>query len=305
MAKKKPSRQPSNKPTAPRTASATLAPIRSALPVLAASRRAALRSLFTDAQCEAWGAKTKSMDVHADGSRFALVIVKTLSKRPDDVDGYSLARAAYLVECLDALATAIAEQKGGEHAAANADTLRAAAEKTAAKVARKLRRKLRAIAGGNPERLRAIALRGAVKDHDAKATCEGLAGLAEEWLGDKSLAELAQEARLGAADVAAGKGAAQALGAAREGKTLGGRDGQRDTPPVNRAEGRVLREMRWAMDCFGDAHEDDSTIPLLVPSAATRAVLATKHAAEEETVVAPPPPQQQQQPDGVQRAPKP
>ncbi len=268
----------------PAAVSADLSEIRVMLPVLSAHRRAALRSLYTEEQCEQWGAKTKSSGVYDDGCRFALVITPSLNKRPDAVVGYTLNRAAWMVECLDSLSTEIAKQNGGTHVAKNAVTLRAAAEVAASKVIRKLRRKLRAVAGGDETNRKAIADGTSSRDHDLVTTLTGLASTAKSWMASKDAhtKELVDEAKLSDADTASAEGAAKALRAAREGKTLGGIDSDRDTPPVNRAEGRVLREMRWAMECFEEAHEEDSTIPKLVPSAATRSVLAPTRTSEDD-----------------------
>ncbi len=50
----------------------------------------------------------------------------------------------------------------------------------------------------------------------------------------------------------------------------------RDLPAVNRAEGRVLLEMRGAMRIFAKANEKSRDVPRLVPGKATRAVLAPR-----------------------------
>ncbi len=49
-----------------------------------------------------------------------------------------------------------------------------------------------------------------------------------------------------------------------------------DTPPVNRAEGRVLLEMRHAMAEFARANALNKSVPKLVPGAGTRSVLGAK-----------------------------
>jgi hypothetical protein len=269
-----------------------LTPIREQLVTLTSAQRGAFQSLYTEEQCEAWGTKTKSQGVYDDGCRFALVASTTIFKRPTIVIGYSPARLAYLVECLDELATQIAAQKGDSHVASNAAALRAAAEISVSKATRTLRRKLKAIAGGLPVKRKTIANAASSRDHDVGQTLKGLAGLASDWLAstDAHVKVLVKDAALTDADVAAANGAVAALRAAREGKTLGGVDSDRDTPAVNRIEGRVLREMKWAMDCFDEAHEDDSTIARLVPSAATRAVLAPTRGEEDDDAPPAPPP---------------
>ena len=115
---------------------------------------------------------------------------------------------------------------------------------------------------------------------DRKArSLTALADLAESWQERPTDAAkaLVASVELSPCDVEAARAAAKALlAAASEEPQSSGRISVRDLPTVNRAEGRVLLEMRIAMRFFERAHRENSIVPKLVPGPATRAVLAPR-----------------------------
>ena len=78
------------------------------------------------------------------------------------------------------------------------------------------------------------------------------------------------------AEVQAAETAAATLVQATTGKTLEGAVIVRDSPAVNRIEGRVLLEMRAAMRVFSKANALNKHIPKLVPGEATRGALISR-----------------------------
>jgi hypothetical protein len=250
------------------------------LPALSNAERRAFEAQFSAAKCDAMGGRTKSEGVLREVREHAAVIAKALRKHPGELRRYGRARFAWLLTCIAALDDARDAQLAadGSPRAARDRIVRVTA---AAKVAREdLLDALTTIAEGHEADEQALAAAaGSVTGTFALLrSLRGLALLGREWLGRDSeeAKALAASVSLSLADLDVAEEAADALEVASGDRTMEGRITFRDTPSVNRAEGRVLLELRLAMRAFARAHERNKEIPALYPGGATRGVLRRK-----------------------------
>jgi hypothetical protein len=253
------------------------------LPHLTDIQRTAFRGQFSHALCDELGARTKAEEVHQEALSWASVINATLRAHPHAVRRYSLARFAWLLECLRDLGAALEEQRAAQ-GGAGASRHRAERVKATAEAVRgEILLVLSTLAGGDPvESKKLDEATGTAETPEAIARSLGaLADLAESWQERPTDAAKALVASvdLSPCDVEAARAAAAALTATVAEKPQGGGGGRssaQDLPTVNRAEGRVLLEMRIAMRFFERAHRENRIVPRLVPGPATRAVLAPR-----------------------------
>jgi hypothetical protein len=227
------------------------------LPALDEKRRRAYRAAFTDAQCLAWGEKTKASNVLADGERAVGALLPALKK--SGVTGYSLARFTWVVQLLIDLEDAIANQAGaddqGQRGARNA----AVTVATAAR--RKLVAGLSSIAGGDAGLRKAIADRNedSRTPHVLESSLTGLLQLALQWRRTEHGEVLADDAGLTDAFLSSVSAVVESLRQANE-VTYGENSG-RDSAETNLVEGRVLRELAFARHALAEARSLGETVP--------------------------------------------
>jgi hypothetical protein len=250
------------------------------LPALTDLERSAFQAQFSDEQCDALGAKTKSEAVFKDGLGFASTISGALAKGPRLVRRYGAARLAWLLECLALLDERRAEQASGK--GGGAVVLKATAESAMAKareVHDDLAATLETLIGGHE--IDGAALDDARSDASTPAkmvdSLQALAKIGDGWLRrtDGESKALVASVDLTRGDVDLAWATAAALKDATDRATGKRVTGDRDSQPVNRIEGRVLLEMRLAMRLFEKARDANKSVPGLVPGPGTRSVLAS------------------------------
>lgn len=260
---------------------AVAAQLLSTLEPLTNAQRMAFFRLFSAAKCDELGAKTKSGAVVKDSVEWAPIIAKALGKYPVDLRRYGKARFAWLLECILALVDARAAQEveGGSVPDVRAGAARAL--ETAKNARAELVDALETLQEGDAVAQKALTTAASALRNDDEAladSVQAVATLARGWLGRTDAESRALVASVGLAlgEVESAENAAAALGAAVGAKTFAGRLEFRDSPVVNRAEGRVLCEMRTAMRLFASAHDRNKLVPKLVPGPGTRHILG-KH----------------------------
>jgi hypothetical protein len=248
-------------------------------------QRSAFRSRFADAQCDDYGDRTKSKGVFKEGAAWAAQIKQTLAQ-PHEGLRYSEARFTWLLECLLELAIARDAQKTAQGSVGAVRRLEEQARAAALETREDLLEMLGELAGGVEADVEALrTARGTTKDNAALATSvRALAGLADGWLKRKGETDRALVAATGLteAHAQAARRAAGVLDRASRDKAAEGRVEPRDTPPVNRAEGRLLREMGVAMRSFAEGNRKNKVVRKLVPGPATRNALVRIRAAAED-----------------------
>ena len=250
-------------------------------PAITDVQRAAFTAQHEEARCDQLGARTQSGGVSKDAIAFAHVIDATLRKNTGDaLRRYSPARFAFFLECIVALDRARDEQDAGKDAAAPARRSLEHARLRAATVRRELHHALEMLVGDEGlDRLELDRASGSVDtDRAMVSSLNDLARLADAWLRrpDSESKALVASVDLRRGDVDLAWATAAELDSALE-RASGKRVSYagHDTPTVNRAEGRVLLEMRHAMRAFAHASEINKQVPKLSPGAATRSVLAS------------------------------
>lgn len=271
-AKKKAVKKAIAKSTAPKAAPPTLAvKVLGQLPALDNRLRAAYRGSFSEEQCDAWGAETKSAEVVREAERWIGAMFGLVRKQ--SVSGYSPRRLAWLSELVVSLQDEVAKSKAG------ADGLRGAAS-SAMQVARRvlvdLVGRLELVAGGRAELLELVRARS-TEHHGSpqhvRDALTALIDLASKWRRDAALLLLAEDADLSEARLNAAYNALENLARAEEASYEPAPTDQ-DSAAVNRVEGRVLREMKLAAAAFAQSKANGERVPALTPGPAVRAVLA-------------------------------
>jgi hypothetical protein len=258
------------------TVTSTLA----ALPPLTDVQRKAFEGQFSVERCDKAGVRTKAADVLADGVAWVPIIHKTLTAQSDAVRRYRLSRFVWLLESLQALASAIEAQKTGVGSVEEARKRAENAYNAAAAMREDLLLVLGTLAGDTEADRNALeTARGKVTDANTlAASLKSLATLAGQWLKreDAAAKALVESVDLTKADIDKAHRDADELIAATSSASVEGKREVRDTPPVNRIEGRVLLEMQLVMGIFESAHKRNKMVPRLIPGAGTRSFLAPK-----------------------------
>lgn len=253
-------------------------------PPLTQVQRAAFAGRYGDAACEALGGQTKSESVLGDAVAWAPIMDKALRKHPNVLRRYGRVRFAWFLACAEALEAARAEQEGRGGAAAASKAAAAKAQAAALAARSDLVETLEELADGNGDDEAALARALGVTDRPDRlvASLRALAGLARGWLAreEAGYKELVASAGLSIVEIEAAETAAEVLAGAAAGVTMEGRVVTRDTPPVNRLEGRLLFEMKAAQRVFERANARTKEVPRLVPGHGTRRVLAPKSRSE-------------------------
>ena len=249
-------------------------------PALTTAQRTTYAARYPNARCEEMGTRTRSEGVVADALSWAPLMAKTLKAHPETLRRYSAERFSWFLTCTRALVDerTLQQTKGGAIATAK---IQAGQAQSAALAARaELLETLEELVDGNEGEESALsAAVGTIDRPDRIVTSIGdLAALARGWLkrADDPSQELIKSAGLTLAEVETAETAAEALASAGADKTLEGRVELRDTPPVNRVEGRLLFEMKAALRVFNRANARNKDVPKLTPGDATRAVLAPR-----------------------------
>jgi hypothetical protein len=248
------------------------------LPPLSIVEREAFRALFDDAQCEALGGKTDAAEVCAEAAAWARTIDAALKAHPHALRRYSPARFAFFLEQVRDLGRAIeAQERGYGGDGDGARWLLELSRVAALSVREELLGVLRLLAGGNARERELLewAAGTAETDEALADSLEGLATHAHKWLErrDPQTLALVASVALRESDVDAGRSAEMALRDAMKGVQAPKAPGEPDLPSTDRVEGRVLLEMRVAMEVFAKAREKNHLVPLLTPGAGTRKVL--------------------------------
>ena len=263
-------------------------------PSLTAAQRGAFSARHGEAACEEMGGRTKSEGVLANALEWTGPMAKAMKKHPQPLRRYGTARFAWFLETIRALADAREVQQIADGATGVARTRAQRAQKSALGARQELVETLEALVEGDDEARDAVGRAAKITDKadSIVAALRALAALGRGWLARNDAASkvLVESVGLALDEITAAELAAGALDAAGADRTIEGRVVVRDLPAVNRAEGRVLLEMRGAMRIFASASEKNREVPRLVPGKATRGVLAPRTAskAKDEPVAAPP-----------------
>lgn len=227
------------------------------LPPIDAKRRRIYLRAFTDAQCDAWGDRTKAALVHAEAERFVGAVAATLKK---PVVGYSLHRFAWLCQLVTELDDAVASDESGRASVARQE--RAGAFHVADKARKRLVTGLMAAAMGDPGFTKAITERNETPKapHVLESSLTGLLQLASQLRRSDDGELIADDVGLTAEFLSSVSAMTDALREANE-RTYGLGPGG-DSEHTNRIEGRVLREMAHAVRTLRRAKEDGEALNL-------------------------------------------
>lgn len=247
------------------------------LPPLSDAQRDAFGDQVSDARCDQLGAKTKSDVVERDAMTFIDTIASTLEHHGDAIRRYGKARLAWLAECVVALQQARSRQSSGRDDSRPVEEALAHATERARAVLIDLKHALEQLASDSEADEQEIDAAAGATD-DLVDSLHGVAKLAERWVRrtDREGKALVASVDLRSADVDAAWAAAEDLQDAIDRAAGRAPSSERDTVPVNRAEGRVLYEMGYAMRAFAHAHSLDPRVPKLVPGSGTREALMSK-----------------------------
>jgi hypothetical protein len=252
---KKPAPKPKGKAASakPRIALQVL----SRLPPLDERRRRVYTAAFSDEQCDAWGARTKAENVRGEAERFIGVLDAGLKK--GTVTGYSQHRLAWLAHLVGELDDAIARDNSEGNDAAR--TGRSAAVTVADRARRKLVNGLRSAATGNDALIKDITDRNESSQtpHVLESTLTGLLQIALRVRRSDDGALLADDAGITEAFLSSVSAITEALRASNEQTYVVGTGN--DSSATNRVEGRVLREMGFALAAFQRAKADGEAVP--------------------------------------------
>lgn len=287
---KTPSPSKPTKPTKAANASQAAPPVTRADTVLQAlsskqdalsnDERALFAARYSDAKCEAKGVGTRSEGVLSEALGWAPTIDKALASFPVELRRYHRARFAWYLECVRKLAEARTLQQAKGGAAVVLKTAVDQAMKAALAARKEVVDSLEELVEG--DEVEEAALSGALGSTDRPdrlvESMGSVCAYAHRWLArtDAASKTRVKWAGLTLAEVQSAENAAATLAQATAGKTLEGAVIVRDSPAVNRIEGRVLLEMRAAMRVFNKANALHKQIPKLVPGDATRSALISR-----------------------------
>lgn len=243
------------------------------VPPLSPTLRVSLDGQKTAKECETLGTNTHGIGVYREAGAWAAQMHITLTQFPVVQEQYGLGVFAYFLENVHTLGLNLGAQKS-KHAESSVSSQAGA---LSLKVGRETRNKLHAVIGnvllGNEAlEVKFNALRGTADNEDEVATSLKRSADFGDTLRTQE-PELAAEFGLSAALTASARAAAINVIQGRTDRSLGGAARATDTSATNRAEGRVLFEMRRAMRVFNAAAEQGYGSSL-VPGPATRNVLA-------------------------------
>ena len=244
----------------------TLAPISDTL-------RTELRAQKSEAACEALGKNTSSAGVYREAGQFAVAMHKMLTEHGVSKVRYGYGLLVWFLECVRVLGVETVRQSSRANAASTSSLTGQLGLEVARENRNSIHGLIELVIEGDAE-LEAgfAAVRGTANTEDDVITSlKSSADFAEKLLTKK--AALAAEIGLTAEDVTAARTAAANAVSQRTNRSMDGAVKAKDDAATNRAEGRVLFEMRRAMRVFNKAAEKGFGARL-VPGPATRSVLA-------------------------------
>jgi hypothetical protein len=258
-------------------------------PAISDAQRAAYSALIDPEQADELGKRTRAADVRDEAIRWAAQMDGALRMYPGAFRRYSPARFVHFLECTRTLHKVIrAEDEKRSKVKVARGT--AESERQAALDARKdVISALRTYAGQRPKERQELKQATGVTDslENLAKSIAALVALGQRWLGrqDETSKILATEANLTADVLQAATDAAAGLGTATADALAEGHARSKDTPPINRAEGRVLLEMLEARRIWNEAHERSGLVQKLNPGPAIRHVFGRSPSADDGTEV--------------------
>lgn len=231
------------------------------LPPLDERRRRVYRAAFTDEQCDAWGKRTKAENVEGEAERFVGTLDSILKK--GDIGGYSRYRLSWLCHLVGELNDAV--DADGADSADSSRTERAAAVAIADKARKRIVNGLLSVALGNKAFTKQITDRNEsnLAPHALESTLTGLLQLAVQARRSEDGALLSDDAGLTEEFLSSVSAITEALRESNE--ATYSEDRGNDSARTNRIEGRVLREMAFALTTMRRAREAGDAVPSMVP----------------------------------------
>lgn len=284
--KKTAAKKPVAKTKKPAPAKARLAvKLLTELPPLDERRRRVYRAAFTDEQCDAWGKRTKAENVEGEAERFVGTLSSIMKK--GDVGGYSRYRLSWLCHLVGELNDAI--DADGAGSADSARTERAAAVAIANKARKRIVNGLMSVAQGNEAFTKQITDRNesSLAPHALESTLTGLLQLAVQARRSDDGALLCDDAGLSEEFLSSISAITEALRESNE--ATYSEDRGTDSTRTNRIEGRVLREMAFALSTLRRAREAGDNVPAIVPGKNLTSITNPRSAAGD-AAAAPTPP---------------
>jgi hypothetical protein len=252
------------------------------LPGLAGAHRKVFTGQFTDAECVARGAKTRSLAVRDCGVSWASdASAALLSPALAPEIDYAPERLAWVLE--------LCVRLDAERAASGAKGKKQSTVRTERDVARAkavaLRRRLltkvgHLVKGDDVVSAELDAAAAAPTDDELMGSLGQIATLVDTFTQSKDaeMRLLAAMWRVTPADADAARAAVSALGDASNDVALGGRaTGDRDTPEVNLVEGRLSFELLLLYEAFEEARGRGVPAPVLVVPPGLRHVFQRSH----------------------------
>ncbi len=254
------------------------------LPKVTALMQEAYTSLWTDAQCDAWGRRTKATDVVAQANDWLLIASRALSTDGAADVPYSRQRLAWVasltVQLEDALAGRVTDEIAEARRARDAQLARAR------QVRARLMSRLVLLVGGNEARAAALAIanKGSRSVDEVHRSLVALGGLLGTWRGEGRLRLLADELGLDEGLLGLVQETADALkDASLQAGSVGRSHG--DEPATNRVEGRLLRELRALQLALSAAHEEGLVVPTLKVRPGLKSLFSSRNEARAEREV--------------------
>jgi hypothetical protein len=237
-------------------------------------QRSAFQQQFADDRCIEWGTRTQSANVVKDALAFAHAIDEGLRKYPGALRRYSSARFVWFLECIVELDTQRHLMQTGKDGSSSSKKSADLALLKATDVRKDLVHTLEMLTGDHPLDQQELQRAASIGDKpgDVADSLNALAKLADGWLRrtDGESKALVASVDLQRGDVDLAWNAASDLHDALDAAAGRARVTGRDTRDVNKIEGRVLLEMRYAMTAFERAHETNPSVPVLVAGSGTR-----------------------------------
>jgi hypothetical protein len=255
------------KPVKGKSAVKSLAPgLLARLPPLTGIRRRAYHLSFSQAQCEAWGQRTKAETVFGDAQKALAVIGPAAVK---GIEGYGPHRFAWLCSLIVHLQDALAKQAG-----ADADAQRAATAQIALRLRSFMEHGLLQLAAGNDEFRAAVNARSENRQTpDAlESSLTGYLQLALQVRRSPEGEVLADDVGLTEEFLSAVSATVEQLHAGEEAAFSVG--SAEDTAETNRIEGRVLRELDYARVALHNAKVRGQVLPAFPKLASLQAALS-------------------------------
>jgi len=246
--------------------------------------RDVFRAQKSEAACEALGRNTSSAGVYREAGQFAVVMHNTLVAHGAAKVRYGFGALVWYLETVQVLGAENTRQSSRAKAASTSSVTGQLSVDVAREQRNTINELITSIIEGD-DLLEASfsAVRGGVgNEAELLQSLESSADFAESLLTKKKV--LAREFGLTADDVTAARTAAANAKAQRTERSMEGAVKTKDDAATNRAEGRVLFEMRRAMRIFNAAAAKGYG-ERLVPGPATRGTLAPNAGKSKKTKV--------------------